>query len=284
MGIEDRDWFREKKLNYDGDAAYESNKSGGRDSFYKAPNLCWSVVLVLLIFSWLGIKVFPVLLPRPHQQAIQVQKVVQTPPSPQDIQNLSPSAPPKVIPSRHESPIASAQAQPESLVIASSADSQTLHYYKKNQTGIKYLTAEINNIPVEVMLDTGASYIALSSDTVKRLGISGFKSKTTTSTAGGNVPAYVFECASVKLGSMTINNVTCSYVPTLSSNLLGNSFLSNFIYAVNEEEETITLIPKNNRTYISNNKIMPVEGSGWAEVDGKKYRYEDGRLKEIPGE
>ena len=94
------------------------------------------------------------------------------------------------------------------------------------------------------MVDTGASNIVLNSDTIKRLGISRFIKKIKTSTAGGVVDAYLFECASVKLGTMTINNVTCTYVPTLSSNLLGNSFLSNFIYSVNEEEETITLIPR----------------------------------------
>ena len=95
------------------------------------------------------------------------------------------------------------------------------------------------------------------------------------------VDAYLFECASVKLGTMTINNVTCTYVPTLSSNLLGNSFLSNFIYSVNEEEETITLIPRGNKTYILDNRIMPVEGSGWAEINGKKYRYEKNGFKEV---
>ncbi len=80
---------------------------------------------------------------------------------------------------------------------------------------------------------------------------------------------------------MMIKNVTCEYVPTLSLNLIGNSFLSNFIYSIDEGEETITLIPKNNKTYISNNRITPAEGSGWAEINGKKYRYDDGRLKEI---
>lgn len=98
---------------------------------------------------------------------------------------------------------------------------------------------------------------------------------------GGFVDSYLFECNSIRLGIMTIHNVTCAYLPTLNKNLLGNSFLSNFIYSVNEGEGTITLIPKGNKTYISDNKIMPVEGSGWAEINGKKYRYEEGSLKEI---
>lgn len=247
-----------------------------------SPGLFGSVVWVLIIFSCLGIIAFNLLFPKPPQLN-QVQQTVQAPPPP--------SANPKSLPSTAQEailppapPAPSAQDQPGPSVTPASAESQTLRYYKKNQPGMKYLTAEINNIPFEVMLDTGASYIALNSDTVKSLGISSFTRKTTASTAGGIVNAYLFDCDSVKLGSMTINNVICEYVPTLRFNLLGNSFLSHFIYSINDEDETITLIPKDNKTYISNNKIMPVEGEGWAEVNGKKYRYEDGRLKEIPGE
>jgi hypothetical protein len=65
----------------------------------------------------------------------------------------------------------------------------------------------------------------------------------------------------------------------LSRNLLGNSFLSNFKYTINDEEETVTLVPKYGAS-ISNTDSPADEGAGWAEVNGKKYRYEDSRMKE----
>ncbi len=57
---------------------------------------------------------------------------------------------------------------------------------------MKYLTLEINDIPFEVVLDTGASNVALGSAAIQKLGISRFTKKITTSTAGGPVDAYLF--------------------------------------------------------------------------------------------
>ena len=183
MGIEDRDWFREKKLNYDRDDSYDSNRFSPRNgNSFKTPSLFWSVIWVLIIFSLLGIRVFKLLFPKPHQQAIQMQQTVQKPLSSSDTRTFSPPSAPEGIPPS-ESPIA--QNRPESAVISSSAESQILHYYKKNDAGIKYLTAEINDISFEVVVDTGASNIVLNSDAIKRLGISRFIKKIKTSTAGG---------------------------------------------------------------------------------------------------
>jgi clan AA aspartic protease (TIGR02281 family) len=277
MGIEDRDWFREKKLNYDYGGPYEPNRFGGeKRKPPRSPNRClfaWAFI----IFLSLGLRVYLHFLPAPRRVVIQQRYAAQTSPLPPVVVSTPPPQPflPPPAP-----PAVTEPAQPESTVISSSAESQTLHYYKKNYSGMKYLTVEINNVPFEVTLDTGASNVVLTTATIQRLGISRFMRKARSFTAAGPVDGYLFQCASIKLGTMTVNNATCEYQPTLSGNLLGNSFLSNFKYTINDEEETVTLVPKYGAN-ISNTESADDRGAGWAEVDGKKYRYEEGRMKEM---
>lgn len=78
---------------------------------------------------------------------------------------------------------------------------------------------------------------------------------------------------------MELKNVQCSYVPAASQNLLGGSFLANFHYYINEVDQTITFIPNSENVHITNNIMEPVSGEGWAEIDGKKFIYREGRLE-----
>jgi clan AA aspartic protease (TIGR02281 family) len=276
MGIEDRDWFREKKLNYDYDGPYETNRFGGGNRRPpRRPSRClfaWAFI----IFLTLGLRLYLHFAPEPRRVVVYQQYTAQTSPLPPVVVSTPPPQPAVPPPAP---PAVTEPAQPESTVISSSAGSQTLHYFKKNFSGMKYLTVEINNIPFEVTLDTGASNVVLTTATIQRLGISRYARKVRSFTAAGPVDGYLFQCASIKLGTMTVNNVTCEYQPTLSRNLLGNSFLSNFKYTINDEEETVTLVPKYGAS-ISNTDSPADEGAGWAEVNGKKYRYEDSRMKE----
>lgn len=115
--------------------------------------------------------------------------------------------------------------------------------YRVSGVNIKCLTVDINGVPFEAMLDTGASYVVLSLDAVRKLGIKEFVGSGIQRTASGFVPAYYFY-ASVKLGSFEIKDVKCSYLPSNpranSYVLLGGSFLSHFNYSINESEGTVT--------------------------------------------
>jgi clan AA aspartic protease (TIGR02281 family) len=124
------------------------------------------------------------------------------------------------------------------------SNSQTFKYFTKGMLNVKFVTIEINGIPVEVQLDTGASFVAFDSETVKKLGITEFKQKVSLSSANGMVEGYLFTIPSIRLGTMEAINVVCAYVPSTTTNLLGGSFLSNFNYSVNEDEHTITLTRK----------------------------------------
>ena len=68
-------------------------------------------------------------------------------------------------------------------------------------------------------------------------------------------------------------------MPAISQNLLGGSFLSNFHYYINELDHTITFIPNSENVHITDNTMEPVSGEGWAEIDGKKFIYHEGRLE-----
>jgi clan AA aspartic protease (TIGR02281 family) len=278
MGIEDWDWFSEKKLNYDYDDSYGAHRFGRRDKKPSRPPGRFLMACLLIIFLSGGLGAY-LHFSHPDRQAVPQQQYAAQNSSLPPAAKTSP-LPPSAQPAAAELSAAPQPARPEPPVALPSTESQTLHYYKRKYAGMKLLTAEINDIPFEVMLDTGASSVALNSSTIQRLGISRFTRKITTSTAGGPVAAYPFQCDSIKLGTVTVHNVACEYVPTLSSNLLGNSFLSNFSYTVNDADETITLVAKHG-VNISTGGGSADDGAGWAEIDGKKYRYENGGIKEV---
>lgn len=120
--------------------------------------------------------------------------------------------------------------------------SQTFKYRSVNN--IKYLDVEINGVPFEMMLDTGASYVALNSDAVQKLGVKNFVGQGVHNTANGKIQVNYFYVSSLKLGSFEVKDVKCGYSPSNSYNLLGGSFLQHFNYEINESAGTITFVAK----------------------------------------
>ena len=100
----------------------------------------------------------------------------------------------------------------------------------------------INGRSVSMLVDTGATNVAMNESKAKQLGIDYKRGvETSVSTANGIVKAYNVNLKNVTIGSITVNNVTASVTqgefPELI--LLGNSFLSRTEYRV---EENIMLI------------------------------------------
>lgn len=89
--------------------------------------------------------------------------------------------------------------------------------------------ARINGRRVEVMVDTGASVVALNAETARRLGILPPASAYSASigTANGVVDVAPVVLSEIRLGEVTIHNVNAAIVPgdVLGVNLLGMSFL-----------------------------------------------------------
>ena len=126
------------------------------------------------------------------------------------------------------------------------ANEATVSYYEKPSvgSGIKFITADLNGVPVEMLFDTGASTIVVNKETFDKLSISGPLKQVTAHTAGGNADNYTFELSSVKIGSIEVSNVITAYAPTSEENLLGGSFLNKFKYLIDEKRKVIIFTPK----------------------------------------
>ena len=88
----------------------------------------------------------------------------------------------------------------------------------------------INGRPVQFMVDTGATTVAMSVADADRIGLD-WKSgqRSVSQTAGGVVPIYVLNLISVRVGDVEVYNVDAMVMPaSMTYVLLGNSFLSRF--------------------------------------------------------
>ena len=99
----------------------------------------------------------------------------------------------------------------------------------RGENGHYFASARINGHPIRVLVDTGASFIGLSSQTAKKLGInyaSGRKGRS--STANGIVKNYTLRLDHVQIGGIKLYGVMASIIegnfPDIP--LLGMSFLN----------------------------------------------------------
>jgi aspartyl protease family protein len=96
-------------------------------------------------------------------------------------------------------------------------------------SGHYLVDARINGRVVSAMVDTGATVVALSADTARRLGIVPARSAFTrpVATANGVVDAAPATLREVRIGGIVVRNVEALVIPGdgLAVNLLGMSFL-----------------------------------------------------------
>lgn len=92
-----------------------------------------------------------------------------------------------------------------------------------------YITqGSINNLSVQFMVDTGATWVAMSEAVARRLGINYFRGiKAYAGTASGVAAVYKVTLDKVKVGDIELRYVRAAVIPGYRSNqvLLGNSFL-----------------------------------------------------------
>lgn len=103
---------------------------------------------------------------------------------------------------------------------------------------------KINGGTVRMLVDTGATAIAISTDEARRLGISYHDApRGTAQTANGTRPVWRVKLDSVSVGAITLNNVEAMILDGgLNMPLLGMSFLSRTNML--REGETLTLIKR----------------------------------------
>jgi aspartyl protease family protein len=103
------------------------------------------------------------------------------------------------------------------------------------------------NVPIKMILDTGASSISLSYDNARRVGINltDKDPDVLVSIANGRtVKAKRAKLASVRVGKFEVKNVDCVVMPedySDSPSLLGGSFLNNFKYEVDADGKKLRL-------------------------------------------
>lgn len=91
-------------------------------------------------------------------------------------------------------------------------------------------SGQINGRVVEFIVDTGANTVSMTADDARALGID-YKilgQKGVSATAGGMVPTWALELASVQIGPIVVKNVlaTVREAPRMTPILLGMTFLS----------------------------------------------------------
>ncbi len=99
----------------------------------------------------------------------------------------------------------------------------------------------LNGYPVSFLVDTGATSIAINAAEAKRIGLDYRSGQAVgVSTAGGVVPAWRVKFNTVKVGSITLNQVDGMVVETgLNVPLLGMSFLNRM--EMRRDGQTMTL-------------------------------------------
>jgi len=152
---------------------------------------------------------------------------------------------------------------------------------------LKYITVQINGVPLELVFDTGSNSIVLNAAALQSLGIMEFSTarKLQVRTAGGIAEGYVLTINSITVGSILRQNYDIAYVPSSTENLFGSSFFANYNYYIDEDYKVIRLIPKGSFVFNSPSQPPPPidlqrigSGSIEVEMDGKKYIYGQGWL------
>ena len=108
--------------------------------------------------------------------------------------------------------------------------------------GGHFVTAgSINGRAVEFVVDTGASYVSIGQAEADALGLKYRNGKPgRVSTANGDVPVYVMNLTSVRIGDVQVYEVPAVVMPaSMPYVLLGNSFLNRF--QMKRENDTLTL-------------------------------------------
>jgi len=111
---------------------------------------------------------------------------------------------------------------------------------KRGLDGHYRTEALINGVKVNVLVDTGATGVAISQSIADKLNLKSI-SAVRTNTANGESIGYMVRLESVKIGGVHANNVAAMIAPGLDGDiLLGMSFLGRMDIRLYKGEMTIT--------------------------------------------
>ena len=125
-----------------------------------------------------------------------------------------------------------AQRNPNQRVSSTMVEGGTQIVLERNRYGHYNVNGNINGQPVEFMLDTGATWVAVPARLADRLGLKRGH-QTQVRTANGTAVAYVTTLASVRLGDIEVRDVRALINPGMDGEevLLGMSVLKNLEFS-----------------------------------------------------
>ena len=111
---------------------------------------------------------------------------------------------------------------------------------KKTQNNQLLASGQINNQPVDYLVDTGAKTVAMPIDLARKLSLD-LGELVKANTAGGEIQVYTTTLDSVQLGDITVTNVSALVNPKMHSHngdkvLLGMSFLEHLDLEMKDDE------------------------------------------------
>lgn len=115
--------------------------------------------------------------------------------------------------------------------------------FKRSLNNHFMIDALVNGVKINFLLDTGASFVTLTGEDARSLGVDTSKLYygMITSTANGNSSAAYFNIKEFKVGEITINNLNATISKSgLDQSLLGMSFL-NRLSSYEVSKDTLTL-------------------------------------------
>ncbi len=133
------------------------------------------------------------------------------------------------------------QSNPNQSIQSLQYQGKTEIKLKQNRSGHYVATAFINQFPVDVIVDTGATDVSIPGNIAEQLGlVRGANINATT--ANGTITVYSTRVDSIKLGDIILHDVRASINPDMDENvvLLGMSFLDKLTFSHANGELVLT--------------------------------------------
>lgn len=130
------------------------------------------------------------------------------------------------------------ESPPPQVTVSEQGATVTLH---ADRSGHFRGEGEINGVPVEFLLDTGASYLSIPQSMAKQLRLDAgtSSSRVLLETAAGQVTAHKVVVDSVRFAVIEQSHVAAVVVPELKQPLLGMNFLKRL--TIRQQQGTMTL-------------------------------------------
>jgi aspartyl protease family protein len=129
------------------------------------------------------------------------------------------------------------QSNPNQFIESQNLGGSTEIVLKQNRSGHYVATAEINHLPVNVIIDTGATDVSITLDIANRLGLDKGPQMDAI-TANGVISVYSTRIDSIRLGDIILYDVRASINPYINDDvvLLGMSFLDKLEFSHANDE------------------------------------------------